>query len=204
MKIIQGKPIDIRIDVEGGKVNFAVQVPAGKKCEVLLYRAGKQQPRYRYEMPEEDGIGEVRFLAVEGIEAEKYEYNFMIDDEVYVDPYVKEIAGKRQFGKRQAAFPERSVPAEPSGMTELSGKFPVQGGPERGEKPDHQIRGKLVSAEYDWQGDRRLHIPWHEVIAYSLHVRGFTKHRSSKVPHKGTFRGVIEKIPYLQNRYTYR
>ena len=36
------------------------------------------------------------------------------------------------------------------------------------------------------------------MIAYSLHVRGFTKHRSSKVPHKGTFQGVIEKIPYLK------
>ena len=198
MKIIQGKPQPFGAYVEGGKVNFAVQVPAGKKCEVLLYRAGKQQPRYRYEMPEEEGIGEVRFLAIEGIEAEKYEYNFLIGDEVYVDPYVKEIAGKRQFGKRQAASPERLMPAELAGMTEMSGLPPVQGRPDHEEKQDHQIRGKLVSAEYDWQGDKRLHIPWHEVIAYSLHVRGFTKHRSSKAAHKGTFQGVIEKIPYLK------
>ena len=35
-------------------------------------------------------------------------------------------------------------------------------------------------------------------MAYSLHVRGFTKHSSSKVPHKGTYLGIIEKIPYLQ------
>ena len=36
------------------------------------------------------------------------------------------------------------------------------------------------------------------MIAYSLHVRGFTKHSSSGVAHKGTFDGVTEKLPYLQ------
>ena len=36
------------------------------------------------------------------------------------------------------------------------------------------------------------------MTAYSLHVRGFTKHSSSKVRHKGTFLGVVEKIPYLK------
>ena len=36
------------------------------------------------------------------------------------------------------------------------------------------------------------------MVAYSLHVRGFTKHSSSKVAHKGTFLGVTEKIPYLK------
>ena len=40
--------------------------------------------------------------------------------------------------------------------------------------------------------------PWNEVVAYSLHVRGFTKHSSSKAVHKGTYLGVIEKIPYLK------
>jgi len=36
------------------------------------------------------------------------------------------------------------------------------------------------------------------MILYQMHMRGFTKHSSSKVEHKGTFRGLIEKIPYLK------
>ena len=28
--------------------------------------------------------------------------------------------------------------------------------------------------------------------------RGFTKHESSGVKHRGTFRGLMEKIPYLK------
>lgn len=62
----------------------------------------------------------------------------------------------------------------------------------------HEVRTKIVSGTYPWEGDKPLRIPYNEVIAYSLHVRGFTKHASSKVKHKGTFMGIIEKIPYLQ------
>ncbi len=51
--------------------------------------------------------------------------------------------------------------------------------------------------EYDWEGDHTLQIPYHQVIAYSLHVRGFTRHASSKVKSKGMFQGIIEKIDYL-------
>lgn len=43
-----------------------------------------------------------------------------------------------------------------------------------------------------------LHRPYEETILYKLHVRGFTKDGSSRVKNKGTFRGVIEKIPYLK------
>lgn len=59
-------------------------------------------------------------------------------------------------------------------------------------------RGKILMDSYDWEGDKPLNIPNHEVLAYSLHVRGFTKHRSSGIKNKGTFRGLVEKIPYLK------
>lgn len=52
--------------------------------------------------------------------------------------------------------------------------------------------------EYDWENDKPLKIPYSEVISYALHVRGFTKHSSSKVKHRGTYEGIIEKIPYLK------
>lgn len=39
--------------------------------------------------------------------------------------------------------------------------------------------------------------PMRETIIYETHVRGFTQHGSSNVAHPGTYRGLIEKIPYL-------
>ena len=52
--------------------------------------------------------------------------------------------------------------------------------------------------EFDWKDDRTLKIPYNECIIYKLHVRGFTKSKTSGVKHKGTFSGIIEKIPYLK------
>lgn len=60
------------------------------------------------------------------------------------------------------------------------------------------LRGRFIKEDYDWEGDKQLHLPYHEVAAYSIHVRGFTKHASSGVKHKGTFAGVIEKLDYLK------
>src|SRR5438128_2629388 len=56
-----------------------------------------------------------------------------------------------------------------------------------------------VSA-YDWEGDAPLQRPSSQTIVYEMHVRGFTRHPSSGVSGKtrGTFAGLIEKIPYLQ------
>ncbi len=149
------------------RINFAVSVPAGKSCELLLYKAGETRPEKVFEMPEEEGLGEVRFLALEDLDAKRYEYNFCIEKKVVVDSYVKELSRSLKFGE------ELDV-------------------------SKHQIRGRIPLPEYDWEGDRQLRLPYHDVIAYSLHVRGFTKHSSSKVKHKGTFAGIVEKIPYLK------
>jgi isoamylase len=55
----------------------------------------------------------------------------------------------------------------------------------------------VMQDDFDWQGDRPPRIPMHDTVIYELHVRGFTVHPSSGVEHPGTFRGLMEKIPYL-------
>jgi len=53
---------------------------------------------------------------------------------------------------------------------------------------------------YDWEGDTPLHRPASRTIIYEMHVAGFTRHPNSAVSEKtrGTYAGLIEKIPYLQ------
>jgi glycogen operon protein len=53
---------------------------------------------------------------------------------------------------------------------------------------------------YDWEGDTPLKRPASRTIVYEMHVRGFTRHPSSGVSEskRGTYTGLIEKIPYLQ------
>jgi glycogen operon protein len=55
-------------------------------------------------------------------------------------------------------------------------------------------------AAFDWGGDAR---PRHtsDAVIYEVHVRGFTRRASSGVSarNRGTFAGVVEKIPYLRD-----
>jgi glycogen operon protein len=55
-------------------------------------------------------------------------------------------------------------------------------------------------AAYDWEGDAPLCRSSARTIIYEMHVRGFTCHPSSGVAEgrRGTYAGLIEKIPYLQ------
>lgn len=167
MREVQGNPYPLGVKTGKDRINFAAAVPAGTACELLLYRNGGQVPEHVLPMPEENAVGEVRFLAAEGLEPGKYEYNYRIGGQVSIDPFVKEIAGNHKFGQKA-------------------------------DLQSHQIRGRIDTGAFDWEGDTQPKTPYHEVIAYSLHVRGFTMHSSSRVKHKGTFLGTAEKIPYLK------
>jgi len=64
------------------------------------------------------------------------------------------------------------------------------------------MRSVVVDCDvYDWDGDAPLRRASARTIVYEMHVRGFTRHPSSGVPEKtrGTFAGLIEKIPYLRD-----
>ena len=54
---------------------------------------------------------------------------------------------------------------------------------------------------YDWEGDLPLKRSFSRTVIYEMHVAGFTKHPSSGVSpaKRGTYAGLIEKIPYLQD-----
>jgi glycogen operon protein len=54
---------------------------------------------------------------------------------------------------------------------------------------------------YNWEGDKPLKRPSSRTIIYEMHVRGFTAHPNSGLieSKRGTYAGLIEKIPYLQH-----
>jgi isoamylase len=67
--------------------------------------------------------------------------------------------------------------------------------------PAGAMKSVLVDPEeYDWEGDVPLKRAVSRTIIYEMHVRGFTRHPSSGLEEKlrGTYAGLIEKIPYLQ------
>lgn len=64
---------------------------------------------------------------------------------------------------------------------------------------DDEMRANAELDGFDWEEDLLPRLTNSETIAYALHVRGFTKHPSSKVRSRGTFLGIFEKIDYLKS-----
>ncbi|MEM6868190.1 MAG: glycogen debranching protein GlgX [Cyanobacteria bacterium P01_C01_bin.121] len=64
------------------------------------------------------------------------------------------------------------------------------------------LRGTVVDLSlYDWEGDQPLRHPYASSVIYEMHVGGFTQNPNSAISpaKRGTFAGLIEKIPYLKN-----
>lgn len=72
-------------------------------------------------------------------------------------------------------------------------------GVRNGEDTFHWQRGVVYPMEaFDWEDDTHPNLPLKDLIIYEMHVRGFTQDPSSGVKKRGTFQGIIEKIPYLK------
>jgi isoamylase len=87
-------------------------------------------------------------------------------------------------------------------------------GPARGDDPSAPERDVVCSTvddagampkcvfmqeHFHWQDDQPPRHPWSKTMIYETHVRGFTIHPTSQVMHPGTYRGLMEKIPYFQD-----
>jgi isoamylase len=71
----------------------------------------------------------------------------------------------------------------------------------RGDNTATALRSVVVDpGAYDWEGDTPPARPFAKTVIYEMHVGGFTRHPNSGVApdRRGTYAGVIDKIPYLQ------
>ena len=56
----------------------------------------------------------------------------------------------------------------------------------------------FMHEHFDWDGDQPLRHAASQTVIYEVHVRGFTRHETSNVECPGTYRGLVQKIPYLK------
>ena len=167
--------------VEGGGVNFSIFSKEATGCTLVLYHQGMKKPFVEIPFPDSFRVGNVYTMLVFGLDFETVEYGYRFDGpfdpehglwfdrkKVLLDPYAKAVSGRNVWGKT----PD---PKDP-----------------------FQHRGQIVREDYDWEGDKPLEIPQKDLVIYEMHVRSFTAHPSGNVKYKGTFAGIIEKIPYLK------
>ena len=97
-------------------------------------------------------------------------------DKVLLDPYGLAVAVPKSYSREAASRP--------------------------GDNAASAMKSVVVDpGRYNWERDVPLKTPFVKTVIYELHVRGFTRHPSSgvKPDKRGTYAGLIEKIPYLQD-----
>jgi glycogen operon protein len=176
-----GKPLPFGATQVPGGVNFSVFSRRATSVTLVLFEKGAAQPLVEIPFPKEFRIGDVFAMTVYDLDIERLEYGYRVDGPF--DP----ATGQR--------FDPRAILMDPYSKS-LSGRN-VWGEPPDWSRP-YPYRSCLVPEDFDWEEDRPLEIPLKDLIIYEAHVRGFTRHPSSGVEHPGTFAGLLEKIPYLQ------
>ncbi|MBE5871109.1 MAG: hypothetical protein E7294_07615 [Lachnospiraceae bacterium] len=161
-QIQKGVPEPLGVFLTGEGIQIAVPMECKDSCGIILY-IGKKELKIRF--PENCRIGSLYVVRITGLEFGEMDYRLFCDDRCFVDPYCRNLTGRRRWGVCHA--------------------------------DETYLKGHLCAKRYDWQDDCCPQIPFHESILYHAHVRGFTKHKSSKVTSRGTFAGAVQKIPYL-------
>ncbi len=170
--------IDGATAVKGG-VNFTISSFYAKSISLLLFENQAKTPYAKIPIPDSFRIGNTYSIIVFGLEIDKFEYAYSIDG-----PYDP---------KKGLLFDKNKYVLDPYAKA-------VTGQSDWGEKQDNKCvyKARVVLNDYDWGNFSTQKHPLEELIIYELHVRGFTKDKSSGVNNPGTFAGIREKIPYLK------
>ncbi len=165
----KGNPRILGVTEDQEGYSFALSVPEGRQVSLLLYKKGELEPEREIPLTEQYRMGGVCAISVPGIDPADMEYDYRIDGVVTPDPCAPVLCGLGAFG-------EMADPGNP-----------------------HQVRGGFFPRDFSsWEDPGAPQTPYEDTLIYKVHVRGYTMHKNSKVRRKGTFAGLQEKIPYLQ------
>ncbi|MDR0447054.1 MAG: glycogen debranching enzyme, partial [Treponema sp.] len=103
-----------------------------------------------------------------------------------IDPYAKALTSLNDWDIMSCLGYDPTAPSGDLSFSQLDDLY-------------KQPRCIVVNDDFDWQGDLPLNYPLRLSVLYETHIKGLTAHQNSGVVHKGTYRGVIEKIPYLKD-----
>lgn len=168
--------------VASNGVSFTINSHGATRCTLLLFNPQAPKPYARIPFPDSYRIGDTYSMLVYDIKPDEFEYAFSFDgpyepakgllfneENVLLDPYSRAVTGQRKWGEK----------------------------PEGGK--DFEYRARVVKSSFDWGNIKQLEQPFEDLVIYEIHVRGYTKDKSSGVSAPGTFAGLKDKIPYLKD-----
>lgn len=158
-------------------INFAIH-STSETMNLRIYQDVKNKPIYTLKLDSTiHKTGNVWHVFVDGLPKTNLYYSYeneLSNGKDILDPYAKGVISRSQYGIGDNG------------------------------KDDYSYRpiGAIIGGEgnvFEWEGDEPLNRDKKDMIIYEMHVRGFTKHHSSKLESSGTFASIIDKIEYFKS-----
>jgi len=172
-------------------VNFAIYAKYATYVSLILFEKGVDASITSFVLCDKiNKTGDIWHILIKGIDPQLIRYGYSMDmqpnpnptlfcfdpEVLLIDPYAKAISGASRWGEMSHRVGE---------------KLPKTLGVRK-------RRSIIEHSCFDWGNDTPPNTPMSQTIIYELHLRGFTADTSSGVTHKGSYLGLCEKIPYLQ------
>ncbi|MER3447996.1 MAG: glycogen debranching enzyme GlgX [Candidatus Dadabacteria bacterium] len=194
-----GDPLPLGTHESRGGVNFALFSRHASRVRLELFdHPGDSTPTRVIDLdPVCNRTGDVWHVWVEGIRPgqlyayrmdgpyqprEGHRFNF---NKLLLDPFATAISQlpKWDFGPARGYDPSAPEPDLVYSEVDNTGAM---------------LKCVFTQEHFHWHDDRSPRHPWSKIVIYETHVRGLTINPNSGVEHPGTYRGLIEKIPYFK------
>jgi len=195
-----GKALPLGASLTHGGVNFAIFSRNATAVTLIIFESADKDCSW-VEIPldkREHKTGNIWHCFVKGLEAGTC-YLYRVDG-----PYFPEKG--HRFNPYKTLFdPYAKAITDVSGWdyTICSGYDPTKPGRDLSFSYEDDVMNQprciVVNNDFDWQGDTPINYPLRFSVIYETHVKGLTAHPNSKVKHPGTYKGVIEKIPFFKD-----
>jgi glycogen operon protein len=200
LEIRSGSPLPLGIQAQGDGVNFALFCRHATRVRLELFAAAENASVARVIDldPSENHTGDIWHVWVKGLRSGQlyayrvdgpyqpeggYRFNF---EKLLLDPFAAALTMLPHWDFVAACGYDPKAPELDLIRSNLDNSLSMP-------------KCIYLHEDFDWDGDRPPRHPWSETVLYETHVRGYTIHSSSSVAHPGTYRGLIEKIPYLKD-----
>jgi len=194
-----GSPMPLGIQEIGGGVNFAIFSRHATRIRIELFDHPEDAvPTRSIDLDaRRHRTGDVWHVWVEGIDPGQF-YAYRVDgpykphegqrfnfNRLLLDPFAAAISQLPPWDFAAARGYDALAPEQDLVPSKIDNSMSMP-------------KCVFVNEVFDWGGDQPLRHPWSKTIIYEVHVRGFTNDPGAGVDHPGTYRGLIEKIPYLK------
>jgi isoamylase len=192
LKVLPGKPFPLGATFDGKGVNFAVFSENAEGMELCLFQSENDKKEY-IKIKIEEVTHHIWHVYVPDLKPGQF-YGYRVygpyepekghrfnPNKLLSDPYAKALSGVLNWDRALFGYELENEQEDLSFNASDSAPF--------------MPKSIVIDSQFDWEGDTRPDIPYHDSIIYEAHVKGLTMmHKEVPEEIRGTYAAVAHPV----------